>query len=467
MSPQDFLGKLPSFDELLDHPRVRDATDRWNRSAAAARVRTAMSSFSKEASRRAEAFAGASPSELLDRFVNSLGQPTAPEARGAINASGRLWGEDWAGPPLPGAAIEALHRAAGSPRLVEAPSLSAPVLCRLASAEACQACNSPAAAVGLAIEQLAAGQGGVIVARSDVRDLPPGVKLAEECERSGAPLVDVGDASGASVEEYLEAIERLKSDGARRPVVYRNLEPGVSVERLSTSELATAIHKHGALLIEDLGGAPPCEGLPIGDTAHAFRSIESTIAAKADLVVAYGAGLIGGPGCGLLVGSAGLIEEIAASPGARQQQADPLVDTALAATLELFFEPNQLRFEHPLYELIDAPIENLRTRAERLAPQIATAAGIASADAVELSAQDSGIPLGLSSWGIAVTAEQGADALLQELSLGKHCLIAGTRQEAVLIDLRTVFARQDAALLAAFGLEDPASENSAEDRSPA
>jgi L-seryl-tRNA(Ser) seleniumtransferase len=131
-------------------------------------------------------------------------------------------------------------------------------------------------------------------------------------------------------------------------------------------------------------------------------------------------------------------------------QLDALRSAALAATLECH-EDSELSAEAvPVWQLLIAPIENLRNRAERIAPQLAQAPGIASAVAIETRSPISAavFPDGYSSYGVALASSAGPvaelDNRLRALPTPIHGRIEGDR---LILDLRTVFPRQDRSLV--------------------
>jgi L-seryl-tRNA(Ser) seleniumtransferase len=119
--------------------------------------------------------------------------------------------------------------------------------------------------------------------------------------------------------------------------------------------------------------------------------------------------------------------------------------------LEFFRDPNRARFNVPFLSLLDTPLENLRTRVERLAPQMAESAA-ASAEAVTLAATLHGPPsvCRLASWGIALTPRSGTSAALGErLSQAPYPVVGRLDADRLVLDLRTVFPRQDIDLVSA------------------
>ena len=91
----------------------------------------------------------------------------------------------------------------------------------------------------------------------------------------------------------------------------------------------------------------------------------------ADLVLACGDKLVGGPQCGIILGRRSHVETLARHPLARALQLDKLALSALAGTLRLYRKPGEAQRSIPIWQLLAAPLENLKLRAERLAPQMA------------------------------------------------------------------------------------------------
>src|SRR5262249_17458197 len=95
-----------------------------------------------------------------------------------------------------------------------------------------------------------------------------------------------------------------------------------------------------------------------------------SIAAGADLTIFPADGFIGGPPCGVLVGRRSMIERLNAHPLLSVVRADKLTLATLGATLRLYEDQEAAQRTIPILSLLSTPLENLRQRAERLAPQI-------------------------------------------------------------------------------------------------
>ncbi|MEO0529522.1 MAG: L-selenocysteinyl-tRNA(Sec) synthase [Planctomycetota bacterium] len=441
MSRPDFLSQLPSLEELLENPRVAAAVDRVNRSAAATQVRTAVTRLGSEIARRADELKGLNASELLDRLLRQLDRPTTTRTPQLINATGQLVHRgEWL-PPLPAASVEAATAAATGFRLSDEGHVAG-VAARLLHAEKAAIASSPTAALAITLEALAGG-GACVVARAEMTELAPGVRLDDVARRSGVRLVEVGATDTATADDYGNAASVLRSEGTERLVILR--KSGAAAEGLPGIEELSAVAKtNHAVLVADVGSSPPNDATP----SYSYEGLtgEQPLASGADIALLNAAGRLGGPLAGIVAGKRGLIEAINGSSAAAADHVEPFVLELLAATLDLFDQPEQLRFTHPLYQLLDAPLDNLRVRAERIASLITGADGVASAVAGEYATPDR------LAWGVRVEPIPGATAadLQARLASQDPRVDADADGAEVILNLATVFPSQDRALIGAF-----------------
>jgi L-seryl-tRNA(Ser) seleniumtransferase len=293
---------------------------------------------------------------------------------------------------------------------------------------------------------LAAGR-EVVVARSQLLETPDGVRLSDTIAASGAVLREVGAANSSRLDDYRQAIG---GDTAALLLV----EPDDDVARdhascASAAELAPLAQQHHVSLIHDLGGASllnlkelGIEGVPV---------IGDSVRAGVPLVLANSEKL-GGPQCGLIVGQRSLIEQIARHPLARAMQAERITLAALAATLRLYRQGELAREAVPLLQLWTTSVENLQNRAQRLAPQLAACGSIGSAEALSSTArltQGALPPRQLASWSIALTPAAGwsLQRLAGALRTSRPAVIGKIEGERLILNLRTVFPRQDQELV--------------------
>jgi L-seryl-tRNA(Ser) seleniumtransferase len=449
MKPSDLLSRLPSANELLEKPPIRALAARWNRSVVAAGVRSFLDELRSDLERRAADVHLPSLRELAERAARHVAALQQPAVRPAINATGRFFGPAWSGAPLADEALECIV-SFGRGYVLDAQqatqSVAAATLCRLTGAEAATVVSSYSGAVWLALAAIAAEK-HVVIARHDVGELEAGSSLASVAQAAGVSLREVGAVNHTVAADYEAAISSETAAIVRHaPDHYRVTGATTFVELEALVGLA---RDRELPLVDLVGSAPLVDGLPaLGAT---MPSIAAHVAAGAHLVVARGNGLVGGPRCGILVGTRGLIHRIESHPLFAAWCADPATCAALQATLAFVDDPPQLQLSVPLFQLLSASVENLRQRAERLAPQLAQAADVEFAVAVPSESclglahiDDDKLP----SYAIALTPEGGdLRSLDQRLRNASVPIIARAEEGRLLVDLRTVLPRQDQRLV--------------------
>jgi L-seryl-tRNA(Ser) seleniumtransferase len=452
--PSDLLGRLPTVNELLEKPPIRALADRLNRSVVASGVRSFLEELRSDLERRATDFELPSLRELAERAARHVAILQQSSHRPSINATGRFLGPNWSGTPLADVALErivSLGRGYVSASPTSAAGDAAAALARLTGAEAATVVSSYSGAVWLALAAVAADR-QVVIARHDVGELDAGTSLPAAAESARVKLREVGAVNRTSSADFESAI------GDQTAAIVRHTSDFYHVagdaKTVEVEALVGLARDRELPLVELLGASPLVDRLPAIDAES--TSVVASIARGAHLVVCRGDGLVGGPRCGIVVGTRQLIRRIESQPMFAAGRADPATCAALRATLDLYGDPLQLAMGVPLFQLLSASVENLRQRAERLAPQLAQAVDVESAIPVPTESC-----LGLAhlqrdtmpSYAIALSPI-GGDARTLEARLQKSCVPIYCRQdvgrqdgERLLVDLRTVLPRQDQCLV--------------------
>src|SRR5690606_30984481 len=159
----------------------------------------------------------------------------------------------------------------------------------------------------------------------------------------------------------------------------------------------------------------------------------STLRSGADLVVASGDKLLGGPQAGLPLGRADLVERLSRHPLARALRVDKLTLAALEATL---------RGPHPpTWQALHADPERLRQRAEALREAVGQGEVVATAAVVGAG----GAPgVELPSWALALPERYATP-----LRLGNPPVVGRVERGRLLLDLRCVPPEEDETVAAA------------------
>ena len=315
-------------------------------------------------------------------------------------------------------------------------------LVALTGAEDALVTNNNAAAIALAVGL--AGRGGVVVSRGELVEIGGGVRIPEIVRRAGAKLIEVGTTNRTRAADF----EAPLAEGRARVVLRvhpSNFTMAGFTEAPDPGEVAAIAHRHGAIVVDDLGSGALLDTAAYG-LAHEPMPGER-LAAGADLVTFSGDKLVGGPQAGFIVGRADLVARLRRDPLARAMRPDKVTMAAVAATLGLY-RAGRATTDIPVWRMIAAGAPELRRRAEALATRVGE-----RAEAVACTSTVGGGSLPgetLPSWGVALRA-RSANRLLAALRDGSPIVVGRIVDGRVVLDLRTVEPARDEALAAAVG----------------
>ncbi len=275
----------------------------------------------------------------------------------------------------------------------------------------------------------------------------PALPLAEAAAHEMLQLAsEYHDADNALAENVAELLRH--ETGAERAWVAHSF---VGAVRLTLEHVGGSVDvaRHAGLVDPAEFGLTP------------VATIAERLKAGADVVVVDGAGLLGGPRCGIVVGRRDAVEQIASQSLASALAADEAVLAALGATLEIYRSAERMVHQIPVLQLLSTPLENLEQRCHRLALLMAEAEEVVVAkpqavDSVWLETADS--ELVGPSWAICIELEKlSAESATRQWHDGSPRLVARVEGERLWLDLRSVFPRWDQQLVTA--VEDlPAAE---------
>lgn len=297
--------------------------------------------------------------------------------------------------------------------------------------------NNGAAAVYLALHELA-GQGGeVIVSRGELIEIGDGFRIPEIMERSGAKLVEVGTTNRTRIDDYRRALTPATRLLMR--VHPSNFRVQGFTARPSLKELAELSRDAGIPLYEDLGSGSLTELSALGIDEP---SVHGSLAAGVNLVSFSGDKLLGGPQAGVIVGEGILIDRLRKNPMFRALRVDKLVIAAMETCLRLHLL--QRVNELPVHRMLHMSVDELRERATRVAGQL----GAASCEVREgRSVIGGGSTPAQFLPSVLIALRGGAAALEKALQNSRPPVIARVEEDTVLIDLRTVAPEQEPALV--------------------
>jgi L-seryl-tRNA(Ser) seleniumtransferase len=365
--------QVPRTDTLLADPQLAAAGNRLGRSLVKGAV--------QRVQQRIRDGEVALP-DAVDAVLAAL-PTTASSLQPVLNATGVLVHTNLGRAPLSAAAVEAIVAATGTTdveldlgtgrRGPRGEAALAALLAAVPAAESALVVNNCAAA--LALVATALGQGReLVLARGELVEIGDGFRIPDLLESTGARLREVGTTNRVTPADYRGALG--PDTGAVLKVHPSNFVVRGFTRAVGVAELSAALAGTGVPLVADVGSGllRPHPLLPDEP------DLQSTLAAGADLVLASGDKLLGGPQAGLVLGRADLVHRLRRHPLYRALRVDKTTLAALEATLRGPVPPVQ--------EMLAADVEELRSRAGALAARF-TAAGL-DAVAVEAPARVGG-----------------------------------------------------------------------------
>lgn len=412
--------RVPGTDRVLADPEVAAATARLGHRLVKQAVHLA-----QERARNGEI----EPDRVVPETLAAL-PGSASSIRPVLNATGVLLHTNLGRAPLSDAAIHALQQAAGTTNVEldlhtgrRGPRGAAAIAALLAAvprAEAAHVVNNGAAALALAATALAQGR-EIVLARGEMVEIGDGFRIPELLTATGARLREVGTTNRVRLDDYRSAL------GPDTGFVLKVHPSNFMIRGFTAAVPVSALRELEVPVVVDIGsGLPhPHPALPQEPDAT------TTLADGADLVIASGDKLLGGPQAGLLLGSAEIVHRLRRHPLARALRVDKLTLAALEATLRGPSTPTAQRLRQDQAQLL--------IRAERLADALNAAGVPASVQRSEATVGGGGAP-DVTLPSAAVVLPERFAKLLRE---GCPPVLARTERGRCLLDLAALSPEHD------------------------
>jgi L-seryl-tRNA(Ser) seleniumtransferase len=447
---------LPSVNDVLQEPIVREAIARYGHERVAELVRGDLDKRRRQLSQGQAELDGLNAAAIARSLSDRLIQEGGPRLRTVINATGIVLHTNLGRAPMASGAVESAKQAAlnyvNLELDLETGSRSSrhdivrDVLCRLTGAESAVVVNNNAAATVITLRALAQGK-EVVISRGQLIEIGGSFRIPEIMAVSGAILKEVGTTNITRLADYERAI--TPQTGALMRVHPSNYRISGFTEATSLEDLVSLGQRKRLPIIDDIGSGALVDSTLYGlaDEPVARRSIE----VGADLVLFSGDKLLGGPQGGIIVGRRIFIDRIAKDPLMRAFRVDKMTLAALTATLAIFERGGTALLELPILKMICEDPERLRARAENLARRLSAVPGLKTAVQEDHAFVGGGsLPdQRLRTWVVSVEAAISADELSRRLRTGMPAVLARIREGKVLFDPRTVFEHQEDELAAA------------------
>jgi L-seryl-tRNA(Ser) seleniumtransferase len=467
------LAQLPSIDRLLNLPAL--AALGAERGTALVK-RAAQDELAAQRERVRAGAAVPAQDELATSIAARVAALAAPRLRRVINLTGTVIHTNLGRALLAEEAIEAVAAAMRGYAALEydldgggrgdRDDVVAQLLLDLTGAEAVTVVNNNAAAVVLGLAALAAKK-DVLISRGELIEIGGAFRLPDIMKTAGCRLLEVGTTNRTHPRDFEHA---LVESGARAGMVMKahwsNYEITGFTAAVDDATLARIAHAHGVPYLVDLGAGAlidlsqhglPREPLP-----------QESLAAGADVVTFSGDKLLGGPQCGILVGSKAAIARIKKHPLKRALRCSKLTLAALEATLRIYASAHRLPERLPVLALLTRSEAGIRAACERMQPLLARFAGDRFAVRIEGCASQIGsgsLPVERLPSAAVVLAPAGAkgagralEALSQRLRALPVPVVGRVTDGALWLDCRTLLAQDEATLAAQLAPAAPRAE---------
>jgi L-seryl-tRNA(Ser) seleniumtransferase len=443
------LRDFPSVEILSGHPQIMRYDDIV--------PKPLMLRIIKETvAREKEIFRGGdkaiSNEKLIDSICAEINQLAHQNLRPVINGTGIIIHTNLGRSPLARHHLEdAVEMACGYSNLEyntysgkrgKRGVLAESLLSSLCGTESGTMVNNNAAALFVILNTLA-NRKEVIISRGELVQIGGGFKIPEIMTRAGVKLIEVGTTNKTSLNDYRKAITSKTKMILK---VHRsNFVQSGFVEETSLKDLAGICREHDILLTHDLGSG--LMSLPKGLKIKNEPVISEVIRGGADLTCFSGDKLLGAVQAGLIVGSNKLIKRIKNNPIFRTIRCDKISFAVMAKVLSIYLQGEQFE-EIPIWKMISYTPAELKKRGETILNAVGKSNVILRASKAYLgggSTPEQSIP----SLVVSIKIESNPNKLAASFRGFSPPIIGRVENDEFLIDLRTVFPKQDGDIVAA------------------
>jgi L-seryl-tRNA(Ser) seleniumtransferase len=440
------LSQLPSIDHLLQNPGIQEIIRSYGRSLSLEALRDVLDHVRQSMIKENAPLPG--ENEIIQSVRLTLENWLEPTLLPVINATGVILHTNLGRSPLSKATREAMVRAVTGYSNLEFNLQTGKrgkrsvhvrdLLSRLTGAESGFVVNNNAGAVLLVLSALA-HQKNVLVSRTQLVEIGGGFRIPDVMRQSGANLLEVGTTNRVHAYDFENALKEnsialvLIAHHSNFKVIGFHSEP-------SLTEVVEIAHRFDVPVVHDLGSGALLDTAKYG-LAHE-PTVQESMKAGCDLVCFSGDKLLGGPQAGIIIGKEALLKSIRVHPLARALRPDKLTLSGVSATL-LHYLQDDAESKIPIWQMISRDLESIKTNADHWREYLGQGEvfpGFSTVGGGSLPTEE------LPTFLLAFSPPK-PDDFLRLLRESHPPIIARIENDKVLLDPRTVFPEQEAALL--------------------
>ena len=445
------LRSIPSVSQLLETPEVVELCANYSHEVVVSRLRECLDDLRNTLKTDSSIGKLPSHSDIANSARKSLTQLSRSSLRPVINATGVLLHTGLGRAPMAESAVRRIQEIANGYASVEIDLESGKrsqrveaveqKLVELFGGERATVVNNNAGATLLTLAALASGK-EVIVSRGELVEIGGSFRMPDVMSASGAIMHEVGTTNKTHLRDYDSAIN--EDTACLLKVHCSNYRVEGFTKSVPVTELVTLGEQRNLLVVDDIGSGALFDYSSLGITGEPMAT--ESLTAGSDIVLLSGDKLLGGPQCGIIIGTEVSVSKIASHPLMRALRVDKMTLAGLSATLDLYLsgKPEQ---EVPLLSLLHTPIEVLEHRAEIISKAInESEAEISTSVESDITYLGGGsvptqeIP---TCCVVLESASLTADQLASKLRRSEPAILPRIKSDRVHLDLRTIFARED------------------------
>lgn len=453
------LTSIPKVDKILEWPGIKAACTVYPRPVVKTAIRSVLALLRGEIIRGSIASEALVESAITEKVLTELRSASAPNLKRVVNGTGVVLHTNLGRSPLSATLRDRLLETAFGYSNLEFNlekgergsrySHVEPLLCQLTGAEAALVVNNNAAAVLLALSALARGK-EVVVSRGELVEIGGSFRIPDIMRQSGATLKEVGTTNRTHPGDFREAVNA--DTGLLLKVHTSNFAVVGFTAQVSVDELVEIGRERGIMVMADLGSGNLIDlsrfGIPGEPTVREY------VGSGVDLISFSGDKLLGGPQAGILVGRKACLDQLKKNPLLRALRIDKLTLVALEETLRLYLDERQALANIPTLKMLTNNVAELASRGKTMVRRMRRAlpATIAISLADGFSQAGGGalplleLPTKLLSIAVEGISPQEMEKQLRSSTVP---VLGRIRQDAFLLDIRTVFDQDIPVIIAA------------------
>src|SRR6056297_1197901 len=366
---KDLYKNIPKIDNLIDNSRIKIRIERYGRSFVLDIIREHLDSIRKNI--RNNIISRIDEDEIINTLVYKIDSENKNKFKKVVNGTGVVIHTNLGRSIFSEEISQEICENLSSYTNLEY-SLNKgerghryehinDIIQKVTGAEDSVVVNNNAAAVLITLKTIAEGK-EVIVSRGELVEIGGSFRIPDVIKQSGCILKEVGTTNKTHLEDYENAI--TENTGAIIKIHTSNYKIVGFSQSVETEDLKKVSSKYNIPLIEDLGS-----GMLLDLSSYGLSkepTVQETLKNGIDIVTFSGDKLLGGPQCGVIVGSKKYIEKIKSNQLLRALRVDKFTIMALEQTFKAYLNIDTINNKIPTVRMITESSDKVKIRAEKL-----------------------------------------------------------------------------------------------------